>query len=204
MDSTKPAYRIPPRRSRPDERAIDDLRFIRETMERSSSFTAVPGRGGVVIGLTALAAAYLASRQTDALTWLLVWFGEAALAATFGVVFLIRKCRRVGTSLAHGPGRRFLLGLCPPLIAGAVLTPSLFRAGLLDLVPGTWLLLYGAAIVTGGAFSVRIVPLMGTCFLVLGAAACFSPPEWLNEYMAAGFGGVHIVFGLMIARKYGG
>ena len=71
-------------------------------------------------------------------------------------------------------------------------------------IAGVWLLLYGTGVVTGGAFSIRIVPLMGLCFMVLGAVALFCPPNWGNAFLASGFGGLHILFGAVIASKYGG
>ncbi|MCA9321173.1 MAG: hypothetical protein KDB53_10580, partial [Planctomycetes bacterium] len=171
---------------------------------RSSSFTAVPGRGGMLMGLTALGAAMVASRQHTDLAWMGVWMVEAVVAFVLGAFLLRRKARRAGVSLLSGPGRRFLLGLGPPVMAGALLTPAVFRLGQLELLPGMWLLVYGAGVVTAGAFSVRIVPLMGLCFMALGTAACFSPPAWFNEFMALGFGGLHIFFGFLIARRHGG
>ena len=202
----RPAYRHPPRRrvEVEDHEALENLQFIRETMERSAAFTAVPGKGGVVMGFTALIAAALASRQTTDEGWLAVWFVEAVLAVLMGSFALVEKTNRIGLSLMRGPGRRFLLGLGPPIAAGAILTPALYQAGQLDLIPAMWLLLYGVAVVTGGAFSVRVVPLMGVCFMALGALAIVSPETWYNEYMAIGFGGLHIVFGAVIARRYGG
>jgi hypothetical protein len=185
-------------------RALEDLRFIRETMARASSFTAVPGRGMLVVGLTALAAAVLAAGQPDARAWLLVWLAEAALAIAIGVAAMTRKARAVGAPLLHGAGARFLFGLCPPWIAGAVLTFALYRAQLFDAMPGAWLLLYGAGVVTGGAFSVRVVPIMGVCLMLLGVGAVAAPAAWGDAFMAAGFGGIHIVFGALIARRHGG
>ena len=103
-----------------------------------------------------------------------------------------------------GPGRKFALAFVPPLAAGALLTAVLYRAGLRGDLPGSWLLLYGTAVVTAGAFSIQIVPLMGLCFMVLGAVSLFSPAAWGDGFMAAGFGVVQIAFGLWIARHYGG
>lgn len=193
--------RRPERRTDPEERALADLQFIRATMERSGAFTAIPGRGLMIIGVSAILAAMVASTRAEDRAWLLVWFVEAALAMALGLVFLKRKA---GESLARGPGRRFLMGLGPAVVAGATITPALLEAGLFDLIPGSWLLLYGAAVVAAGMFSVRAVPVMGMGFMLLGGAAIYSPADWLNEYMALGFGGLHLVFGFLIARRYGG
>jgi hypothetical protein len=185
-------------------RAMDNLRFIRETMERAASFTAVPGWGAVFMGLTALVATPIAARQTFATVWMQTWLVEALVALLIGGWAMDRKARRQETSLLSGPARKFILGLTPPLLVGALLTSVFYRAGMMRDVPGMWLLLYGTGVVTGGAFSVRIVPIMGLSFMVLGAIAFISPAAWGNFYMAAGFGLLHIIFGLIIARRYGG
>jgi hypothetical protein len=187
-----------------DDRARDNLRFIRETMERAGSFTAVPGWGGVAMGITALGAAAIASRQTSHIAWLLTWICEAFVAIAIAAWTTFSKARDAGTPLFSGPGRRFVYSFAPPLFVGALLTIVLMRAGFRDAVPGVWLLLYGTGVVTGGAFSIRIVPLMGLCFMVLGAVALFCPAGWENILLAAGFGGLHVLFGGVIARNYGG
>jgi hypothetical protein len=156
------------------------------------------------MGLTALAAAVLAGNQPGAARWMLVWMGEAALAASIGAIALIAKATSSRMPLSTGPGRRFGLSYAPPMLVGVALTVALYRAGLLSALPGTWLLCYGTAVVTGGAFSVRVVPVMGLCFMALGGLALFSPPAWGNLFMAAGFGLLHIGFGVVIARRYGG
>lgn len=185
-------------------RAMDNLRFIRETMERASSFTAVPGWGGVIMGATALCAAAVAAKQTSIMNWLAIWLVEAFLAFLIGGWAMDRKARRAETPLLSGPGRKFAFSFSPPMIVGALLTVALYWAGLTSLIPGTWLLLYGTAVMTGGAFSVKVVPMMGLCFIGLGAVALFSPEGWSNALMAAGFGLLHIVFGIYIARRHGG
>ena len=186
------------------DRAMDNLRYIRETMERASSFTAVPGWGQVAIGVTALAATYLAAQQSTAKGWLEIWLAEAIIALLIAGWSMDRKSRALGTPLLSGPGRKVAFSLSPPMIVGALLTVVLFRSGLTGAIPGMWLLLYGTGVVTGGMFSVSIVPVMGVCFMVLGAGTLFAPASWGNWLMAAGFGGLHIVFGTIIARKYGG
>jgi hypothetical protein len=186
-----------------DSRAADNLRFIRDTMERAASFTAVPGWGGVVIGITAVLAGALgfgmpASRQ------FFLWLMEAAVALAIGCVAVRLKSRRLALPLSSRPARRALLSFVPPLIAGAVLTTVLYQAQMLTILPGLWLLLYGAAVVTGGAFSVRIVPVMGTCFMLLGAISLLAPAVWGNLFLMLGFGFMHILFGTFIARRHGG
>jgi hypothetical protein len=185
-------------------RAIDNLRFIRETMERAGSFTAVSGWGQVVIGVTALLAAWLASLQASTETWLATWSVAAVASILTGVLTTAMKARAAQMPLLSGPGRKFGLALAPPLLAGAVLTAVLYRADVASAMPGTWLMLYGAGIVTAGAFSVRVVPVMGLCFMVLGAAALFTPAGWGDAWMALGFGGLHVAFGVLIARRHGG
>jgi hypothetical protein len=184
--------------------AMDNLRYIRRTMERAGSFTAVPGVGGMLVGSTALAAAWMAGPQTGSGRWLGIWTAEAALALLIGVVAAAVKSRRVNIPLLSGPGRKFAAGFAPALLAGAVLSAVLVRAGLMEFVPGTWLLLYGAGVVSGGAASVPAVPLMGACFMAVGAVALLLPGLSGEVVLAAGFGGLHILFGTVIAVKYGG
>ena len=186
------------------DRAIDNLRYIRETMERAGEFTAVSGWGEVIIGVSALGAAALASRQTTPKGWLLVWLAEAVLGVVIAGFAMSRKSRTADVPLLYGPGRKFVLSFLPPMLVGVVLTVVLFRSNNVWALPGVWLLLYGTAVMTGGAFSVRIVPVMGSCFMVLGAIALLTPAIAHNWLMAAGFGALHILFGIMIARRYGG
>jgi len=183
--------------------AMDNLRYIRETMERAGSFTAVPGKGGVLMGLTALAASRLAAgRQGDSL-WLAIWIGAAATALAIGITGAALKSRRFRMPLFSGPGRKFVAGFVPAVLAGAVLTAALYRGGNSGLLPGIWLLLYGAGVVSGGSASTRIVPIMGVCFMLAGCLALLVP-AWNPLLLPAGFGGIHVVFGLLIAVKYGG
>ncbi len=183
---------------------MDNLRFIRETMELASSFTAVPGWGGVAIGVTALIAAVIASRVPDEHEWMWVWAWELPLALLIGGLTMKRKAGVAQLKLLSAPGRKFTLSLTPPLVAGALLSVGLARAEAYDTLPGMWLLLYGVGVVTGGAFSVRVVPVMGICFMALGMVALFVPIFWGNFLMAAGFGALHIIFGTIIARRHGG
>jgi len=182
----------------------EDLRFIRDTMERSAAFTAVSGWGQVLLGVTAIGAAALAARQASSFAWLRVWLAEALLAFAIGVISCAWKANRRGLPLFSGPARKAALGLAPPLAAGAFLTFLLFHSGMDAALPAAWLLLYGAGIITGGAFSVPAVPVMGICFMALGGISVLAPAAWGNSFLGAGFGGLHIVFGWLIARRHGG
>ena len=185
-----------------EDQASEHLRFIREVMERTASFTAVPGWSMFTVGLTALPATLLAARQPAADGFLFVWLMELLIALGIGIVGLRRKAHRSSVSLRSGPGRKYLSNMTPPLVAALVLTAVLWQRGEADLLPGVWLLLYGAGTITGGVNSVGLIPILGAAFMILGGLAFILPFEhWL---LAAGFGGLHIGFGLVIARRYGG
>jgi hypothetical protein len=186
------------------ERAMDNLKYIRETMERATAFTGISGWGQVAIGFTALASASISAQQKTVKAWLAVWMAEALIALLIAGWSIDRKARAAKMPLLSGPGRKVAFSLSPPIFAGAIVTVVLYRAGLTNAIPGLWLLLYGTGVVTGGMFSVSVVPIMGLCFMTLGAVAFFAPAEYANWLMAAGFGGLHVVFGVIIARRYGG
>ncbi len=186
------------------ERALDNLRFIRATMEGSASFTALSGWGEAWMGVVALAASYLAPRLPGPDAWLFTWLAAALIAAAGSLLAMAYKARAMGVSLLSGPARKCALGFAPPVLAGSLLTLVLYQHGISAPLPGMWLVLYGAGMVTGGAYSVRTLPLMGFLFMALGAVALFTPPAWRDALMASGFGGLHLVFGLVIARRHGG
>jgi len=173
-------------------------------MERSSAFTAVPGWGFCAMGVTALAAAPIAFRQTTSDGWLAVWLAEALVAVTIALITMHHKATRLGTEVLSISGRRLFIGLLPALAAGGLLTIALMWSGPLRLIPGLWLVLYGVAVMQAGAFSVRVVPAMGAAFVVIGAIALPLPWFWSNGMLAAGFGLLHIGFGIFIARRHGG
>jgi hypothetical protein len=158
----------------------------------------------VLLGGTALAVAFLARHVDSQITWVLLWLGEALLAGLISLVAMVKKTGSLAKLAASIPARKCALSLVPPLAAGAVLTIILMEHHLYAVLPGMWLMLYGVAIITGGAFSVRVIPVMGICFAIVGTLALGMPANWANEIMAAGFGGLHVVFGWHIARKHGG
>jgi len=184
--------------------ALDHLAVIRQTMERSTTFTAVSGWGYCAMGVTALVAAAIAMRQPTTEAWLAVWLAEALTAVTLALVAMHCKAASLGTHLMSVSGRRLFVGLLPALFAGGVMTVGLLRAGDPRQIPGLWLLLYGVAVMQAGAFSVRTIPVMGAVFVLAGAIALPMPWWWANVMLAAGFGLVHIAFGLYIARRHGG
>jgi hypothetical protein len=185
------------------EHAMDNLKYIRQTLERAGSFTAVPGKGGMLMGVVALLAARLAAGQSSAGNWLAIWTSAAIVALAIGIAGAALKSRRFQMPLFSGPGRKFIAGFTPAIVAGAVMTAVLYRAGISGFLPGVWLLLYGAAVLAGGSASVRIVPVMGACFMFLGTVALLLP-GWNDLMLPVGFGGLHLIFGTVIAVKYGG
>lgn len=187
-----------------NERAIENIKYIRDTMERAGAFTAVPGWGGIFMGVSALLMAVISNNLPTRQLWFLSWIGEAVLAFSIGAWAMVQKAKAVRSPLLYGPGRKFALSLCPAMFAGAILTVFLYRHEMFALMPGVWLLLYGVAVVAGGAFSVNVVPLMGLCFMALGSLALMAPLPLANWFMGAGFGVLQIAFGIVIARRYGG
>lgn len=185
-------------------RAMDNLKFIRETMERSAVFTSVPGYGGALMGVTAIAASVIASFQPTYQLWLLTWLTEAALAFIVGLFAMWQKAKIAGTPLTSQPARKFAFCFAPPIAAGVILTALFYKNGWFAELPSVWLTLYGTAVVTGGIYSVRAVPIAGWCFVALGLISVFLPPSYGNILMGLGFGAVHVVFGLIIARRFGG
>jgi hypothetical protein len=185
-------------------RAMADLRFIRETMESASAFSAFAGWGLIVIGGVATACGLVAARQPTHLGWLTAWVAAAAVSAVIGALSTARKARTAQEALIPGPARKFALSLAPAVVSGALLTGALARGERFDLLPGMWLLLYGAGLVAAGAWSVRVVPIIGTAFMVLGAVGLLVPLAWSNWLLIGGFGGLHVAFGLIVGRKHGG
>ena len=185
-------------------RAERNLDYIRETMRSAGTFTSVPGKGGVAMGVVGCIALWLGSRMNTPVGMLGVWIAAAPIAAVLGGVFMIAKARQRDAALSGIIARRFFAGLAPPILVAAVLTWLLLAQGATDVVPAMWLMLYGAGAIGGGAFSVRPVIAMGAGFVVLGVVSALTPASWANAWLGAGFGGLHIVFGSLIARRHGG
>ena len=205
MATVRP-LRPPPEERDPalSDRALDNLRFIRETMERAGTFTAISGWGIAAVGAVAMIAAFVAELRPTVEWRVSTWVATAAACIALSMWATARKAKRSDISMVSGPAQKLALAFSPAMVVGALLTAALLRIGANELLPGVWLLLYGTAVVAGGAFSVRIIPVMGLCFMVLGALALFTP-AWLGSWlMVGGFGLVHVVFGIQIARRHGG
>lgn len=197
------------------ERALDNLAFIRQTMERAGSFTAISGTGIVATGIIALGASLLAGSDFQAPRWILTWILAASVACATSVHLTITKARASSAPLTAGVARKLALAFFPSLVAGAIFTAVALHAGWYVAIPGMWMVMYGAAVMAGGALSVPVIPIMGASFMCLGALALGAPlvlTTWtapdraalIAGVMAAGFGGLHILFGYAIARRYGG
>jgi hypothetical protein len=186
------------------EHALSNLRYIRDAMERASAFTSIPGWGGVAVGITAILAAVIGHRAPTWRAWLYTWLAEAVVAAVIAGVTMFLKARKAQVSFSGGAARRFFASYFAPVIAGAVLTVVLAERGFYTALAPMWLLLYGASFVGSGLYSIPVVPVMGVCFMALGIAACFGGFPMANALMGVGFGGLHVVFGVVIARRYGG
>lgn len=187
------------------DHALHSIRTIRDAMDRASAFTSIPGWGGLAIGVTAIATSIVASQFVlQPRLWVLMWLADAVVAVIIASVMMYVKARRANVLLTAGPARRFFVSYSAPLIAGALITFTLVRNNMYAPLPAVWSLLYGASFISSGSFSIRVVPLMGICFMILGILACFVPLSIGNILMGAGFGALHVVFGLIIARSYGG
>ncbi len=173
-------------------------------MEAAATFTAVSGWGTVLIGVTALGAAALSAATSSNARWMFIWLAEAGLSLAISMYTMLLKSRATRLRLWSEPARKMVFSFAPPIMVGAVLTLVFYEHRMLSLVPGMWMLLYGVAVVAAGTFSVRIIPVMGFAFMCVGSLSLFVPASWATATMAAGFGGLHLIFGTLIARRHGG
>lgn len=196
------------------ERAMENLSFIREAMERSTPFTGISGKGMIVMGLIALAGGHVARLNSSWRWWMYSWLAVALLGCVAGLAAMLWKMRALEQPSVERAARRFALNMAPSVLAGVFLTEMFFELALTAFMPGMWLLLYGAGVVAGGALSVRVLPMMGAAMMALGAvtlfwtlwgAENFARPDVAGEAaLALGFGGMHIVAGIIVWRRYGG
>jgi hypothetical protein len=202
----RPGAALPIRSDTPvaiESRALGTLAYIRASMESSGSLD-VPGMAGIVMGIIGVIAAAAVSQPRWAPHWLGIWMLAAAVAFLFGGALVARQIARSGRSRFLGPARKFMLCLCPSLLAGAALTAALWAAGAGGVIPGMWLLLYGCAVLSASTVTsagiTRLVCIMGAAFVVLGAVTFTLPSTAHMAMLGAGFGGLHILFGILIGR----
>ncbi len=183
-----------------DSHAAATLRYIRASMEAAGT-VAVPGSAGVTMGVVGLLAAVLASTPALRPQWLVIWLIAATVAAIAGGALMARQASRQGFTLFGAPVRKFILCLAPGLFAGAVMTLVLWQGGHLRAIPGTWLLLYGCALISTSAPTTNIVGVLGGLFALLGLITFLIPQNLHTIALGAGFGGLHVIFGLMIRQR---
>jgi hypothetical protein len=185
-----------------DSHALGTLNYIRASIEAASAF-AVPGIAGIAMGSVGVVATVMASIPTFASHWLGIWLAAAMAASAVGVLLVARQPAR-GFTLYRGPARKFVLSLCPALLAGAVLTAVLWQAGHTSLIPGMWLLLYGCAVLSASMMTTAaimgLIVTMGALFVVYGLIAFGLPHRWHNFTLGLGFGALHLIFGILLGR----
>jgi hypothetical protein len=187
-----------------DSGALENLRYIRSTIEAAHTFTTVPGKGCIAMGLTALAAVGLESIPALAAHWLAIWVGAAIIACGSALWFMEQKAHAQGLSLRRAVARRFFMTLAPAFLTGAILTAALAGHVNRELITGMWLLLYGTGLAACGLFAIPAVFTAGLAFLGLGAATLWLPPGSAHIVLALGFGGIHLALGTAIVRHHGG
>lgn len=196
-----------PRRTEPtpiDSGALENLRYIRSTIEAAHTFSTVPGKGCIAMGVTAIAAVGLESLPPLAPYWLAVWVGAAIVACCSALWFMEQKARAQGLSLRRAVAKRFFMSLAPAFVSGAILTAALAGSVDRELITGMWLLLYGAGLAACGLFSIPAVFTAGMAFMGLGAATLWLPPGSAHIVLALSFGGIHLALGTTILRHHGG
>lgn len=187
-----------------DSGARENLRYIRDTIEAAHTFTTVPGKGCIAMGITALVAVGLESIPSLAPAWLPIWVGAAIAACAFALLFMESKARAQGLSLQRAVARRFFMTLAPAFLSGAILTAALGEQVSRELISGMWLLLYGAGIAACGLFSIPVVGVAGIGFMALGTIALWLPVGSAPIVLALGFGGIHLALGVLVMRNHGG
>ncbi|MEQ8406712.1 MAG: hypothetical protein RKH07_00365 [Gammaproteobacteria bacterium] len=184
-------------------KAEDNLAFIRSSMESATAFTGVSGAGYIVAGLSAFAATWIAQQQPTLERWLLVWMLELALAAPLILLLTALKAKQQGSSLWSSNGKKLLLAFAPAMTVGGLLTLNSYLTDDIQRLPGIWLGIYGAAVMTAGAYSVAAIPIMGALFILISAAILVTGiPATLT--MGVSFALLHCLFGYLIWRDYGG
>ena len=183
-----------------DSHAVATLRYIRASMDAAAS-VAVPGSAGIAMGSIGVLATVASSTPGLREYWLGVWLMAAALGGGVGFALMTRPASLRGLSLYGTPLRKFALGLFPALLGGAVMTAVHWTNGNMHAIPGTWLLFYGCALISASVSATRMIAVMGASFVLLGLVALLAPERAQMLLLGAGFGGLHVIFGVLIGRK---
>jgi hypothetical protein len=184
--------------------AAENLRYIRNTIEAAQTFTTVPGKGCVAMGIAALVASILEGFPALTPHWLPLWLTAAVVSCAVALYFMEQKARIQGLSLRRAVATRFFLTLAPAFAAGGVLTVALTDTVGRETIAGIWLLLYGVGVAACGLFSIPVVLIAGFAFMGLGTVALAAPAAWAPWLLGAGFGGIHIILGGLIIKDHGG
>jgi hypothetical protein len=183
-----------------DSHALGTLQYIRASID-AAGLLAVPGSAGIAMGAVGILAALLVSLKSLAAHWLEIWLLAGFVAIAFGTILMAHQVISRGTALYRGPLRRFLMCLCPPLLVGAVLTWQLWLHAAVGMIPGVWLLLYGCAVMAASTLTRRALAVMGALLAVLGVIALQAPANYQNAVLGVGFGGLHLLFGILIGGR---
>jgi hypothetical protein len=183
-----------------DSHAVATLRYIRASMDAAAS-VAVPGSAGIAMGSIGVLATVASSTPGLREYWLGVWLMAAAIGGGVGFALMTRPASLRGLSLTGTPLRKFALGLFPALLGGAVMTAVHWTGGNMHAIPGTWLLFYGCALISASVSATRMIALMGASFVLLGLVALLAPERAQMLLLGAGFGGLHVLFGVLIGRN---
>jgi hypothetical protein len=198
-------------RQREAREAEENLRVIRDLMERSTKHSTFSGLSGVLAGAASIVGCLMTRaleqenlRPTEFQTsFLLLWSAVIVFAVGADYLLTKRRAAQVGKYVMSRLGTQMILGSAPGLGTGALLTLFFLRQGLLPFIYPFWMLCYGIAVCAVGQFSQREVSHLGAAFLWAGAMTLFLPPSCSLWMMAVSFGGFHIVYGIRMARKDG-
>ena len=205
-----------------DSKSLEDIKAIRKIMEESSRFLSLSGLSGVFIGITAIIGALVAyflipdgsirfdeylrnhsAEETYSLRWQLIT--DAALVLLLSMFlafwFSIRKAKKEGKIFMTPISKRLLINLLIPLATGGVFAIVLLIQNQVGLIVPSFLIFYGLSLVNAGKFTFGEIFYLGILEIITGLAAAFFP-GWGLIFWIFGFGILHIIYGLVMYRKY--
>ncbi len=198
------------------DNGLKEVAEIRSMMERSTKFLSLSGLSGIGAGIVALvgwgwASSYLKSRfpagneaavnHEEILVFMLASGLVIVGALAVAMFFSWRLARKRGLPIWNITARDVVLALLSPLTSGGVFSLILVRQSLYGLIPSAMLLFYGMALVNAGKYTVHDIRILGLSEVLLGLAAGLLPDLAL-WFWAAGFGLLHILYGIVMYLKY--